>query len=397
MRSTSIRGWRGHVRTRRLGATTALLAAVTALAALPTAPAGASSISISSVPTAEVQALLSKTPLQALPATALGQVLGKLPAFAGLEPAVLEAALTEAVEDLQEAGSNIGGLLNPSESAALLETELKEALGPLAPQLEEMLGGEPLVKLAEALESSSPQQLVGELLKSSPEPQKLIAELLGSLNPATLEKLLGALPTGGPFSLRTVEQLASELGITRRHLTEQLSSEAGELPAEAAALTKPLSNGTTVGVVETSKGVAIGVLGEASDIAKGGGSGGAGGPGGPGGSGAGSPPKGTAAGAVGKAFKIKVLSHRVRHRIATIVVQVPSAGTLSLSGKGVRSAHQKPRKAGRVTIRGVLSRAGTAALRRSHSRHRHLRVPVKLTFKPSTGAGSSATVPVAFG
>jgi hypothetical protein len=412
----STRGWMRDRRSGRLVAAAATLAAFASLAALPTASAGAAAPSISPVPPVQIEEALAETPLSAVNLSQLVEALGKLQGLSGLEPAVIEAALTETIETLREENATVGELLEPAETAPILEARLKEALGPLAGLLATLLGGNPTTKLEEALESSDPRTLLGELLGKSPEPEKLIEEILSALDPEELESLLGGLPTGEPFSTRTVEELASQLGTTANGLAEQLGAEANELPGEAMALTGPLTNGKTLAVLNGVKGLAVGTIEEPAEALEGGGgsgsggsgSGGSGGPGGggaPGGNGGSTtvivpgsqPPSATsaAAGAVGGA--IKVLSHKVKGKQATIIVQVPSAGTLSLSGKGVRSAHQEAARAERKTLQIVLTRAAGASLKRLHRSHRRLTVPVKVSFKPVTGSSSSAGVSLAFG
>jgi hypothetical protein len=103
----------------------------------------------------------------------------------------------------------------------------------------------------------------------------------------------------------------------------------------------------------------------------------------------GAPSRSTAAAAT----KIKVLSYRVRGRVATIQFSAPSAGTLVLSGPGVRITTAKLRQGGRVTLTATLSKVRMASLQGAH---RRLRVPLKATFKPVAGSSSSATATVTF-
>jgi hypothetical protein len=75
---------------------------------------------------------------------------------------------------------------------------------------------------------------------------------------------------------------------------------------------------------------------------------------------------------------LKVLSSRVKGSIATLVVQVPRAGTLTASGKGLRKASRKVTKGGNVTLKLRLSKSGRALQARRHRAHRKLKVPVTL-------------------
>jgi hypothetical protein len=88
-----------------------------------------------------------------------------------------------------------------------------------------------------------------------------------------------------------------------------------------------------------------------------------------------------------------VLGHRVRGRVATILLQAPSAGRLVLSGAGVRTTTVKVPRGGRMTLTASLSSARLASLRRTH---RHLRVRLKLAFRTTAGARSSTTTTVVF-
>ncbi len=62
---------------------------------------------------------------------------------------------------------------------------------------------------------------------------------------------------------------------------------------------------------------------------------------------------------------------------------------LTLAGKKLLAVRHETAKAERVTLHPTLTRAGAASVRKSHKRG--LKVPVKVTFKPVSGASSSAT------
>jgi hypothetical protein len=68
----------------------------------------------------------------------------------------------------------------------------------------------------------------------------------------------------------------------------------------------------------------------------------------------------------------------VKGSVATLVVQVPRAGTLTASGKSLRKASRKVTKAGKVTLKLRLSKSGRALQARRHRAHRKLKVPVTL-------------------
>jgi hypothetical protein len=76
--------------------------------------------------------------------------------------------------------------------------------------------------------------------------------------------------------------------------------------------------------------------------------------------------------------KLKVLSARVKGAVATLVVQVPRAGTLTARGTGLRKLSRKVTRAGKVTVKLRLSSSGRALRARRQRAHRKLKVPVTL-------------------
>jgi hypothetical protein len=92
--------------------------------------------------------------------------------------------------------------------------------------------------------------------------------------------------------------------------------------------------------------------------------------------------------------KVRILSHKVRGHVATIVLQVPAAGRITLAGRGVRTVRSRAAKAERLTLRVSLSKAGVASLHRG--RHRRARIKLKASFKPTSGSGSNATAVATF-
>ena len=77
--------------------------------------------------------------------------------------------------------------------------------------------------------------------------------------------------------------------------------------------------------------------------------------------------------------------------MATLVVEVPAAGSLKISGKDVTSVSRKAAGAERLTLHITLTRAG-ASLRRRH----HLKVELTAAFTAVGGSRSSATTTVSF-
>jgi hypothetical protein len=370
----------------RLLATLALCTATFALlAVLPTVPARASTPSVTALSPAAVNSLLGQTPLDTLDTGQLSGVLSQLPDLSGLQGVPLQEALDKVIQTLLGEGATLEQLLGSGTTTTLSST-LKEVVGLLGPTLESLVGGNPLGKLTEALQSGNPSEVIGGLLGGSTDPQALIEKILSALNPGTLQTLLGSTLSGAPFSKTTVEGIASQLGTTPQTLAEDLGKTAAALPATAMALTAPLKNGETLAVID-------GVTG------------GTGAPGGNGSSGApatttvvvmpASASAATPAGAAtGKtAGKLKVISHKVKGQRATVVVEVPSAGKLSVGGKGLRTISRETAKSERVTLHPGLTRAGISSLRKHH---RNLKVPIKVSFKQTGGPSSSASVPLVF-
>jgi hypothetical protein len=406
------------------------IAATVSLASMPTAAASASdlasagkvaqTISVSPVSPAEVETILAKTPLSAVPVGLLSEVLAKLPGLGGVETAKLKEALTKTIEALAAKSGTLGGVLGSSETVSTLETQLKEALGPLSGLLETLLGGNPTTKLTEALQSANVTELLGKLLGASAKPEELLGSVLSAANPEALKTLLGSVLGGEPFSKATVGELAGQIGTTSEGLAKAVNMTVSQLPETALALTSKLASGKILSALGSVTGPVLALLEGKSP--SGGGSGGSGGSGSGGGSGgnggAGStgsaggagangsstgttlsvnnvlaqPTSSSAVGSASSKGAVRVLSHRVRGRTATIVVQVPGAGRLAGSGKGVVAQRREASQAERITLHVGLTKAGAASARR----HRHLAVPIRIAFTPVTGASSSATVHAVF-
>jgi hypothetical protein len=434
-------------RLRGLTATVLSAALLSLLAALPAAPANAGAptaapsttlpATISALSAGEVEKVLAEVPLSDLGAAQVTEALSKLPGLSTLP----SGALSKTVESLMGKGATVGQLLEPTEVLTTLETELHKLLS--LPELLALLKGQSLqTLLTGSLGALSASQLLDTLLGSSSEPQQLIGELLAAVNPTKLEGLLGSTLTGEPFSKTTVGSLASGLGVTVKEFSETLGSPLSET---TMALTAPLTNGKTLGVLNGLEGIALTLLSPAghesgkesestgqggSGGSSSGGSGGSGGTGGAGGAGAtekessapggngsgGSTTSGASSGTPGavtvllsdplatpapaavqaspKAVgKLEILSHRVRGGLATIVVQVPAAGKISLGARGVRPVHRQASQAERLTLRTALTKAGASSLRKHRN---HLQLRLTASFKPTGGPGSSAAVSVTF-
>jgi hypothetical protein len=411
---------------KRLGTALALVLSVSLvglLAALPTASASAAPAelpaSITGILPVQLEGLLSELPINDLSTSELTEVLSKLPGLEGLPT----EAITKTVESLN--GGSLGTLLNPNELVPTLLSNLQTLLSPLG--LEGLLGSNSTATLTTALEGLNLDELLGSILGSNANPGELLTQLFGSLNPSSVEGLLGSLLAGGPFSETTAGGLASELGMTVTELAGILNT--GAIAETATALTAPLTNGSTLLALEGLNGLILGLLGpEGSGEGSSGGEGGSGkgGEGGSGGSGSGggtggaggtgasgtSTPGGTtvvlvpaaqaaataapaAASSAKKTGSIKVVKHSVKGKTVTLVVQVPAPGKVSLGGKGIKTIQREAAKAERLTLRTTLTKASSSSLRKHH--HRKLKVKLKAGYKMAGGPASSATVTVTFG
>jgi hypothetical protein len=372
-----------------------------------------------------------------------------------LGTAGVEGALAEAIAQLKL--GNPSATLGELATARDLLPALEGHLAGLLKLLGSPLSAEQKATLEHALGSLDLDQLTSSLLGSAQPSEQLAGELstlagglFGELGSGELSSLLGSSLTGG-FAAKTERTVAEELHSTPTAVSEALGQTTPPLSETTTMLTAPLTTGGLVGVAPALKGLAMGLLGDAGageggkgtgegkggkgsgegngsgtgEGGKGSGEGGsgtgqggngAGGGGSQGGSGEGghggqggssggttilvtlpSVPSSTqAASAATKhtSGKVRILSHRVSGHVATLVLQVPSAGRVLLAGVGVRSAGAHAAKAGRLTLRVSLSRAVVASLRRSR-RHR-LAVKLTASFKPAAGSGSFATVTVTF-
>jgi hypothetical protein len=407
---------------------TAVLVAVMpagSAAASPThlSPAATPSAEVSGLRSSQVQELLGGVPLEDLSATQLSEVLAQFPGFGDLgsvQPAQLQEALAAAIESLAGKGDTLGQLGDPAELVSGLLTRLRGLLSPT--ELLELEGLEiPLLlegkslgtRLTGALGSPGSTELADDLLNSASSPGQFVEELLAAVDPAKLEALLGAMPTGEPVTETTVGKLASSLGTTEEALVSSLNSTSAELPATAMALIAPLANGKALGVLDGVKELSLATLPTSGESGSGGagGTGGAGGgsgsPGAPSGAGMSNTPAsttvvfnypsseaadGSSAGAEAAA-KIRIVSDRVHGNTVTLVVQVPAAGRLTLRGKGVKSVSEQTSTTEHVTVRTVLTKAGIAA----RHKHRHgIGVELKVAFKPVHGASSAVAARVKF-
>ncbi len=425
---------------RRAGGAAMCVGLIALLAALPAVPAQASATSTpsiqlpviaSSVPQGQLETLLKGLPLGELNATEVGKAVTELSTFGALPTGKVQEAVTKVVETLTSEGKTLGTLLTPADVVSKLKSQLEGLLG--LPKLLELLGGQDLkTLLTSALSTITPSQLLGTLLNNAAKPEQLLGNVLGAVNAVELEALLGSPLGSASFVPSTVDALAGELGMTAESLATELGIEPVKLPALSLALSGSLPDGKTLGVLDGLDGINLSLFtanGEQSGNGEGsggeGGSGGKGGSGGAGGSGNGASgsaggngtagngstgstnaaPSGTTvvvnlpaptnaalAGAASAATKIKIVSHKVKNGVATLVLQLPGAGNVAVSGRGVRSVHGHVTKAGRMTVR----TRPTKARQSSNSKRHPTNVKLTASFVPSSGASSSASVTVRF-
>lgn len=410
----------------------------------------------------ELKELVSAAPVKAGPLSPaqLAAVLSGLPGLQALKIPHLEEALEKSLEGLSAGATLQEALENPEGLASTVMASVKDLLGLELTQLvklELLLGKSLTGALQEALEEADAGELLQRLLGAGSEgPSKTLEDLLRTLPAATLERLLGSGLGSAPVTEQSVQELAEELGMTAKQLTESVGGTV-ELPATAKALTMPLANGKLVDVLDGVGKAVVGTLesslpggglsggsgegsggsgGEGGSGAGGSGSGGSGAGGEGGGSGlgggsgsagtggsSGSSAAGSGAGGAGggsgagvsggtvavnvppasaragakqpkaSSHRVSVISHRVHGDLATIVIAVPSAGIVALRNGDIRPIKGRVGRAGRVRIRVQLSKAGLAAVRRHH-RRLHLRL--KISFKPAHGRASSATAALLF-
>jgi hypothetical protein len=353
---------------------------------------------------------------------------GIVGALSPTELSTFLATLTGSLDSaqIQKLVSGLAGGLSPEQLTALqtilpaLTGELGEGgLSQLRSDLHALPGGLSVEELA-ALDPAHLGALIGEAFKTATPSQlaPIVADLLGGLS----------------WSPGTTGSLANSLGVPLETLAGNLGETAEGAFSEVPAVTSQLGNeGQVAGVVAKAKGLAFGLLKPLSEGKEGGsgggsGSGGSGSGGSGGSSGSGGQGTGGAGGAGGpgnpaggltvvlnvptttagsaaapgaaphtvarkKVGPIRVLSHRVKGGVVTLVLAIPAAGRVTLSGSGLHPRSVHIGKARRLTIRATLTRAGRASL---HARRNRLRVRLKTTFKPVSGASSSAAVTVTF-
>lgn len=441
------------------GSAVALCAAMLGLlAALPASPAtanpsptpaveGGGSLELGALlSTGQMNELLSGLSVSAgagpVSPEALAKALAELPTLQALKISGLEADLKNGLASLGSGATLEDVLKNPSALSSAVASIVENLLSPL-----ELLGlklpaGKSLSEeLKQTLSGLEGGELLQKLLSSGSEgPAKALEGLLAKLPTETAQKLLGTTLTGGSVSEETVSELAKSLGISPEELANEVGETTAQLPSTATALTAPLANGETLGVLDGTSKALVDTLksllptAEGSEETKGGGSGsggagsgesgsgggsGAGGSGESGSGGAGNTGAGGAGGSLStnvagptvvvqmpqaasggsaktsgaKVGRVEVISVKVDRDRATIALQVPAAGTLHLQNRDMKGLMREVAKAQRLRISVKLSKAGRRALRRHGGR---LRLELMVRFKPAQGASSHASASLRF-
>jgi hypothetical protein len=410
--STTPRRWPFTGPSRRSRHLSTLLLVVLAVmaAALPSASIAASPatltqpVTVTPLPTSGLKELLSGVPLQALPASELKQVIAGLPGLSGVPTVKLNEAIGHALATLGSKGDTVGELLSSGGLVSQLLTQLESGLS-ISELLALLKGGSLTSLLSSALGTTTPESLLGGVLERASSPGQVLGQILGAANQPKLEELIGGPITGVNFVPSTVSGLAGELGMTVTKLGEEVGA---SLPSTALALTGALLSGKTLAGLTGPIGLNLSLLGgsegseEGSSGAGGnGGSGsGSGGTGGAGGSehpGTGNvditllstsapatSPVPTVASKPASPLHLTVVSRNYRRGVLTLVLRVPHAGTLRVTGAGLGTKSRKVSKATQVTVRTKLTRAGLSSLRRARGHHRKVTVSVLLR---ETGGG----------
>lgn len=394
------------------------------------------------------------TSLDGLLSGVLGKSVGVSQILEALSPAQASKALEGLLSDegIVKALGGLAGHLGDlgsggSESFDGLISALLSSLpggpGTLQPEILKALeevGQSGLRPILEALKGSGSlsgegltqlEGLLGQLGSLSPsELQQKLTQLLGTLDPSELTGLLGTLFAtltpiqaqgiaegllGGVDTLsstKTAGELAQTTGTSADKLSEEVGTAPASLPESVPAVSGSLAGdkGAVVSLIDGADGLAGGLGSKGGEPGSGGGSGGAGGAGGAGsgsgltlavnapastvsitmpGSTAGSTTTGGA-----KAGKLRILSHKVRGDTATIVLSVPAAGRVVLSGADMKGDARNLLRAQRLVLKVKLAKAGIASL--THKRARTLKVRVEAAFQPMQGERSSASALLTF-
>ena len=90
-------------------------------------------------------------------------------------------------------------------------------------------------------------------------------------------------------------------------------------------------------------------------------------------------------------------ARKVKGRKATLTIQVPTAGKLSITGGGLRAARRTAKGMGLMKVKVSLSKKGAKTLRkrRAHKPRRKLTVKVTVRLAPAKPASGAQKAPAA--
>lgn len=406
-------------RPRRLGAIALSLTVAALLAAMPSA-ATASPVSVT-----PASVNVTSGELGTIKVNALGLSSGQLASVLATIPA-LNAVPTGTLTPI------IAGL--PTSSLQTLLNAIKTATG-----IEVTVGETTQVLLGDAV--TNPTVLanllagVTSLLNGGPQAgalQEVVENLIDGLTPAQLQQLETSLGiTGDPAELAS--SLLAKLAAHEVPSIEALSTLLGGLGTTAATTGAQLAGaaGTSPSALSGLLAIPESLLGAASGTTTPIGPlnglltvlGSPGGEGGEGGLTVGTVPRATtsstgssttnstttnssttaapapaAPAAVAPAASkkapagVKIISHKVKGHVLTLVVKTPLAGKLAVAATHLKGKSEKLAKAQTVTFRLTLTKAAAASV----SHHRKMIVKVKVSFRPAIGAASSASTTAHF-
>jgi hypothetical protein len=360
----------GTIKVNALGLTSGQLASVLVnIPALSAVPTSTLTPIIAGLPTSSLQTLLNAIKTATGINVSVGETTQVLLGDAVANPAVLANVLAD-----------VTSLLNGGPQAGALQEVLENLIDGLTPaqlqQLETALGiaGDPaelasslLTKLAahEVPSIEGLSTLLGELGTTAATTGAQLAGAAGT-SPGALSGLLGipesilATASGTSTPIGPLSGLLTVLGTPGAGGGEGGLS-VGTVPTSTTSNTgSSTTNSTTTGSSTTIAPAALPV----------------------------NPPPASKS----TVTKVKIISHKVKGHVLTLVVKAPASGKLTVSAAHVTSQSKKTTKAQTVTFRLALTKAGIASVKR----HRKINAKVKVAFKPTSGTASSATTTAHF-
>jgi hypothetical protein len=345
----------GNVDLSALGLESSELAsALVKVPALSTLPVGTLESLIVGLPAnSTLQELLAEVKAATGVEVTTGEAIGVVLGDAAANPDVLSRVLGE-----------VASLLHGTPQAGALQAVLTNLIGGLTPsqlqQLESQLGA-----------SGNPAELADTLAEklANGELDSELATVLGELGTTAATTGSQAATTVG----MTADKLASQLGLGEEALkaASGTSTPIGSLGGVLDTLAGPagLTLATVPGSTITTTNGGSTTTNNTSTTST------------------------TTAGAAGSgksstvSGKVRIISHKVKGRALVLVVRVPGAGELTVTGAHAKRELRKSKKAGTMTLKIPLTSAAVADVHRRHK----LKIQLKAAFKPASGATSTAS------